>query len=398
MKAVVFHGVGDIRVDDVRDPEIVEPTDAIVKITTSAICGTDLHFVRGTMPGVIPGTILGHEGVGVVEEVGSQVRNLRLGDRVVICSTIACGYCSYCRDGSFSQCDNANPEGSGTAFFGGPKSAGGYHGLQAEYARVPFANTTLVRLPDALTDDDAIGISDIFPTGYFAADMAKISPGRTVAIFGCGPVGQFAVASAILMGAGRVFAVDKIASRLEAAADQGAEIIDYGREDPVEVLRELTGGIGPDRVIDAVGVEAERYAEGDDRARYQREVAEIAPERASTSQWQPGNAPTSALEWAVESVAKAGTISVVGVYPISVRWFPTGSAMMKNLKIRMGNCPHRRYIPTLIELVRSGMIDPGDVLSHVGPLVSAVEAYEAFNERKPGWVKVELDTAAPMLV
>lgn len=398
MKAVVFHGVGDIRVDDVRDPEIVEPTDAIVKITTSAICGTDLHFVRGTMPGVIPGTILGHEGVGVVEEVGSQVRNLRPGDRVVICSTIACGYCSYCRDGSFSQCDNANPEGSGTAFFGGPKSAGGYHGLQAEYARVPFANTTLVRLPDALTDDDAIGISDIFPTGYFAADMAKISPGRTVAIFGCGPVGQFAVASAILMGAGRVFAVDKIASRLEAAADQGAEIIDYGREDPVEVLRELTGGIGPDRVIDAVGVEAERYAEGDDRARYQREVAEIAPERASTSQWQPGNAPTSALEWAVESVAKAGTISVVGVYPISVRWFPTGSAMMKNLKIRMGNCPHRRYIPTLIELVRSGMIDPGDVLSHVGPLVSAVEAYEAFNERKPGWVKVELDTAAPMLV
>lgn len=398
MKAVVFHGVGDIRVDDVRDPEIVEPTDAIVKITTSAICGTDLHFVRGTMPGVIPGTILGHEGVGVVEEVGSQVRNLRPGDRVVICSTIACGYCSYCRDGSFSQCDNANPEGSGTAFFGGPKSAGGYHGLQAEYARVPFANTTLVRLPDALTDDDAIGISDIFPTGYFAADMAKISPGRTVAIFGCGPVGQFAVASAILMGAGRVFAVDKIASRLEAAADQGAEIIDYGREDPVEVLRELTGGIGPDRVIDAVGVEAERYAEGDDRARYQREVAEIAPERASTSQWQPGNAPTSALEWAVESVAKAGTISVVGVYPISVRWFPTGSAMMKNLKIHMGNCPHRRYIPTLIELVRSGMIDPGDVLSHVGPLVSAVEAYEAFNERKPGWVKVELDTAAPMLV
>src|SRR5436190_16263388 len=210
MKAVVFHDVGDIRLEDVPEPKLKEKTDAIVRLTASAICGTDLHFVRGTLSGMKPGTILGHEGVGIVEEIGKDVRNLTVGDRVVIPSTIACGTCSYCRASYYSQCDEANPNGAdqGTAFFGGPKSSGPFQGLQAESARIPFANVGPVKLPDEVSDEDAIMLSDIFPTGYFAAELADIAPGKTVAVFGCGPVGQFAIASAKLMGAGRVFAID----------------------------------------------------------------------------------------------------------------------------------------------------------------------------------------------
>src|SRR5262245_7702163 len=216
MKAVVFHGVGDIRVEDVPEPKIEKPTDAVVQLTANAICGTDLHVVRGTLPGLKPGTILGHEGVGIVEQVGSAVRNLNIGDRVVIPSTIACGNCSYCRAGYYAQCDKASPSGQ-TAFYGGGEEAGGYQGLQAEKARIPFANVGLVKLPDDVSDEDAILLSDIFPTGYMAAELAEIKPGNTVAVFGCGPVGQFAIASAKLLNAGRIFAVDTIESRLDMA-------------------------------------------------------------------------------------------------------------------------------------------------------------------------------------
>src|SRR5436190_5550981 len=214
MKAVVFHEVGDIRLDEVRDPKLQEKTNAVVRLTASAICGTDLHMVRGTLTGMKSGTILGHEGVGIIEEVGDDVRNVRVGERVVIPSTIACGCCSYCRDGYFAQCDQANPNGAaaGTAFFGGPRASGPFHGLQAEYARVPFANVGLVRLPEEVSDDQAILVSDIFPTGYFGAELAEIEDGDTVAVFGCGPVGQFAIASAKLLGAGRVLAVDTVSS------------------------------------------------------------------------------------------------------------------------------------------------------------------------------------------
>lgn len=201
MKAVVFHGIGDIRLENVRDPKIEDPSDAVVRISSSAICGTDLHMVRGTFNGMKPGTILGHEAVGVVEEIGPMVRNFEPGDRVVVLSTIACGHCSYCREGYYAQCDRANPNGghAGIAFFGGPKDTGPFHGLQAEKARIPFANVGMVKLPDEVSDDQAILISDIFPTGWFGADNAEIKPGNTVAMFGCGPVGQFAIASAKLM-------------------------------------------------------------------------------------------------------------------------------------------------------------------------------------------------------
>lgn len=403
MKAVVFHEVGDIRVEDVPEPRIQAPTDAIVRLTASAICGTDLHFVRGTFGGVKPGTILGHEGVGVVEEVGEKVRNLEPGDRVVIPSTIACGNCSYCRAGYFAQCDVANPGGkrAGTAFFGGPAAAGGFDGLQAEKARIPYAHVGLVKLPDQVSDEQAILISDIFPTAWFGAELAEIEEGRTVAVFGCGPVGQFVIASAKLMGAGRIIAVDGNADRLAIARRQGAEIVDFEREDPVETILALTDGIGVDRAIDAVGVDAVHPHHGPGarkaQAQAQQFAAErekVAPQHRDEGPFVAGDAPSQVLQWAVEALAKAGTLSIIGVYPPTVSSFPIGQAMNKNLTIRMGNCNHRKYIPHLVDLVASGVIDPVTLLTQEQGLSDAAQAYEAFDARPPGWLKVELRPAA----
>lgn len=404
MKAVVWQGVGDIRLEDVPEPKIIQPTDAIVRLTASAICGTDLHMVRGTMAGMKPGTILGHEGVGIVEKIGEDVRNLSVGDRVVIPSTIACGYCVYCRDGYYSQCDQANPNGpdSGGAFFGGPMESGSFDGMQAEKVRVPFANVGLVKLPPEISDAQALLLSDIFPTGYFGADLADIDAGHTVAVFGCGPVGLFAIASACMMGAGRVIAVDAIPSRLEVARQLGAEVVNYEIEDPVKTIKRLTGGIGVDRAIDAVGVDANCPHHGPAARKaqamagtFQREVDQAAPrQNPQDGNWEPGDAPTQALRWAVEALAKAGTLSIIGVYPQTVDAFPIGAAMNKNLTIRMGNCNHRKYIPLLIELVQSGTFDPSVVLTEIRPLENALEAYKAFDRREEGWIKVELEPAA----
>jgi threonine dehydrogenase-like Zn-dependent dehydrogenase len=404
VKAVVFHGVGDIRLDDVPDPVVQTPEDAVIRLTSSAICGTDLHFVRGTMAGMEPGTILGHEGVGVVEECGRLVRNVEPGDRVVACSTIACGTCAYCRAGYYAQCDTANPNGpqAGTSFFGGPEATGSFDGLQAERARIPFAHTGLVRLPDEVTDEQGILISDIFPTGYFGAELAEVSDGDTVVVFGAGPVGVFAVLSAHLLGAGRVIAVDRHPDRLEMARRAGAETVDFSVEDPIDAIRELTGGIGPDRAIDAVGVDAERPHEGPAAGRtetsderFAAEVAEVAPERGGDDgHYEPGDAPSMALRWAVRSLAKAGTLSIIGVYPPQARAFPIGEAMNKNLTLKMGNCHHRRYVPRLVELVRAGRVDPQAVVTQLEGVRSALEAYEAFDDRRPGWLKVELEPTA----
>jgi threonine dehydrogenase-like Zn-dependent dehydrogenase len=400
MKAIVFHAIGDIRLEDVPEPQIEQPTDAIVSLTASAICGTDLHMVRGTFSGMVPGTILGHEGVGTIEAIGSDVRNLNIGDRVVIASTIACGYCSYCRAGYYAQCDNANPNGpsAGTAFFGGPKETGPFNGLQAEKARIPFANVGLVKLPHEVIDNQAILLSDIFPTGYFGADMANIKPGHTVAVFGCGPVGQFVIASAKLMDAGRILAVDTIPSRLAMAKKQGAEVIDFNAEDPVEAIKRLTGGIGTDSAVDAVGVDANRPHAGpaaqkaeQEASTFQEELQKIAPQaNPQDGNWHPGDAPSQAAEWAVQAIAKAGTLSIIGVYPPTDQFFPIGMAMNKNLTINMGNCNHRKYIPELVELVRGGMIDPEEILTQATEISKAIDAYKAFDERQEGWIKVEL--------
>ncbi len=400
MKAVVFHGIGDIRLDTVAEPKIEQPTDAIVRLTSSAICGTDLHMVRGTFAGMVPGTILGHEGVGVVEEVGKDVRNLRKGDRVVIPSTIGCGACAFCRQGMFAQCDVANPNGpqAGTAFFGGPKPSGPFQGLQAEFARIPFANVGPVKLPDEVSDDQAILLSDIFPTAYFGASLADIEPGNSVAVFGCGPVGQFAITSAWMLGAGRVFAIDRIPGRLARAQAQGAEIIDFDEADPVEELMRLTNGSGVDRVIDAVGVDAMRPQSGPAAAaakaqakQFDRQVKEVAPEQhPDGDNWRPGDGPSQVLTWAVAAVRKAGQIAIIGVYPPTAQFFPIGAAMNKNLSVRSGNCNHRKYLWDAVAWVKSGKLSPERVLTQLAPVTAALDAYEAFDRRDEGWLKVEL--------
>ena len=400
MKAVVFHGIGDIRLDGVPDASIKEPTDAVVRLTASAICGTDLHFVRGTFPGVKPGTVLGHEGVGIVEEVGRGVRNLRRGDRVVIPSTVGCGNCSYCRTGYSAQCDDANPQGptAGTVFFGGPEAAGGLDGLQAEYARVPYAYHNLIKLPDHVTDDQAILMSDIYPTAFYGAVLAEVREGDVVAVWGCGPVGLFSVLSAFQLGAHRVIAVDGLPDRLERARLLGAETVNFNEEDPIEAIKELTRGIGPDRAIDAVGVESEMPKRGPaaqgvqgQAQEFARQVQTIASDaEPQGGQWKPGDAPMLASAWAVKSLAKAGTLGIIGVYPPSDVFFPIGAAMNKNLTINMGNCNHRTYIPKLVDKVAAGTTDPTSVLSRVEPMSDAIEAYKQFDLRRPGWIKVEL--------
>ncbi len=400
MKAVVFHGIGDIRLDTVADPKIKDATDAVIRLTSSAICGTDLHMVRGTFAGMVPGTILGHEGVGVVEEVGKDVRNLRKGDRVVVPSTIGCGSCQFCREGLFAQCDVANPNGplAGTAFFGGPKVTGPFQGLQAEFARIPYANVGLVKLPDEVSDDQAILLSDIFTTGYFGADIAGIKPGNSVAVFGCGPVGQFAITSAWMFGAGRVFAIDRVAGRLALAQAQGAEAIDFDQVDPVAELMRLTNGQGVDRIIDAVGVDAMRPQSGPAKAgakaqakEFDSEVAQIAPQQhPDGANWRPGDGPSQVLTWAVAAVRKAGSLAIIGVYPPTAQTFPIGAAMNKNLSLRSGNCNHRKYLWDAVSWVKTGRLSPERVLTQLAPVSDAIEAYEAFDRREEGWIKVEL--------
>lgn len=402
MKAVIYRGIGDIALETVPEPKLQQPTDAIIRITSSAICGTDLHFIRGTFPGVKEGRILGHEAVGIVEEVGKSVRNFRKGDRVVVPSTVGCGSCGYCRAGYQSQCDIANPNGpaAGTVFFGGPESSGGLDGLQAEYARIPFAGAALVKLPEEIIDDQAILMSDILPTSYMAAVMAEIKPSDTVAIFGCGPVGLFAITCAQHLGAGRVFAIDNVDSRLEMARTHGAEIIHFDREDPIAVLKELTQGSGPDRTIDAVGVDAGTARKGpaadpEAAAKFASELKEIAQDGTPDDKaFQPGGAPSQALKWAIESVAKAGTVSVIGVYSAPVQHFPIEQILEKNLTLKAGNCNHRRYMPEMIELVRSGVIRPEQFLTQKEPMQSAIDAYRSFAEHERGWIKVKLEPAS----
>lgn len=397
MKAVVWQGVGDIGISDVPDPRVEQPTDAIVRITTSAICGTDLHLVRGTMPGMRTGTVLGHEAVGVVEEVGDAVRGFSVGERVVVCSTVACGTCAYCRAGYFSQCDTANPNGpgAGTSFFGGPEPTGPIDGLQAECARIPYAMTTLVKIPDGVTDDQAIMVSDVLPTGWFGARLAQVREGDTVVVFGAGVVGQCAIASAKRQGAGRVLVVDGIAERLETARRQNAEPIDFNAEDPIAVIQELTGGIGADRVIDAVGVDAQRPTRGPAAENlpvpeevFEAERAAAAPEgNTDQGQWLAGDAPSLVARWATKAVAKAGSIGVIGVYPMTFSAFPIGEVMNRNLTVQAGNCPHRRFVPKLLGMVGSGALDPTTFITQLTDPMSMVDAYREFDLRHDGWLK-----------
>jgi threonine dehydrogenase-like Zn-dependent dehydrogenase len=406
MRAACWEGKRKVRVENVPDPRILNSRDAIVRVSSTAICGSDLHLYNGFVPTMEKGDILGHEFMGEVVEVGRAVKNLAVGDRVVVPFPIACGSCAMCQRDLFSLCENSNPNSwlasklwghSPCGIFGYSHLTGGYAGGQAEYARVPFADVGPLKVPDGMPDEQVLFLSDIFPTGYMGAEMCDITPGDVIAVWGAGPVGQFAIASALLKGAGRVFAVDCVASRLEMARDQGAEAIDFNREDPVEVLQRMTGGIGPDRAIDAVGLDAMAPSAGpaakqakQQRAEFRKELKELEPEaNLRGKQWRAGDAPSQVLQWAVESLAKAGTLSIVGLYPEG-RLFPIGEALDKNLTIKAGNTPHRKYIPELVDLVESGVIDPAEVLTQTEPLTDAIEAYKAFDLRQPGWVKVEL--------
>jgi threonine dehydrogenase-like Zn-dependent dehydrogenase len=399
MKAVVWNSVGKIALEDVEEPAIKNPTDAIIKIVASSICGTDLHMVRGTLAPMKPGTILGHEAVGIVTQKGDAVTTLQVGDRVVVCSTIACGQCVYCKSGEFSCCDKSNPTGpeAGGAFFGGPAATGAYDGLQAERARIPYADTVLIKLPDSISDDDALLCSDIFPTGYMGADIADVKEGDSVAVFGCGPVGLMAIASAKLMGATKIFAVDTIADRLEQAAKLGAATIDYEKEDPVKGLKDRTNGFGPDAVIDAVGVDAQGAHHGPSAGRSILGAIEnvidqkiVAPQSVMFGdQWRQGDAPGQVLMWAVEAVRKSGVVSIIGVYPQTVKFFPIGIAMQKCLTVRAGNCSHAKYIPKCLDAVKAGFY-PSQIISRISDIGGVIECYENFDKREPGWTKVEL--------
>lgn len=407
MKAVVFKGVGNIAIEEVSDPIIKDPTDVIVKITTSAICGTDLHMIRGTIPGMIGdhffsrGTILGHEGIGIVEQVGNDVHHFKVGDRVIIPSTVSCGSCDYCTKEIYAQCDKANPHGpdAGTVFFGGPPSSGPLDGLQAEKARIPFADTTLLKLPANISDEQAILVSDILPTAYMAVEMVDIQKDDTVAVFGCGPVGQLAIGILKHLNIHAIFAIDNIPSRLSMAHRHGAHTINFDEEDPVISLKKLTNGRGPTKIIDAVGIDAEQACQHGinffknfaQKQEFKKELKEIAPKtNPHDGNWIPGNGPSQVLQWAVKAIAKAGTLSIIGVYTPLLNNFPIGMAMNKNLTLRMGNCNHRKYIPMLLKLVHEGKFNPVPYITHIVPFHEAIHAYKHFDKRQDDWIKVIL--------
>lgn len=366
MKAIVYCGPGEVRVEEMRDPEIEAPADAIVRITASAICGFDLQIVRGSVPEMLPGTILGHEGVGVIEDLGEDIRNFQIGDRVLLCPTLACGACRQCRRGHYAHCVRANPNGAGfgTAMFGGPASSGPFHGLQAEYARVPLAHTTMLHLPEALSDGEGLLLTDAVPTGLFGVRLTQIRPGQSLAVFGCGPIGQQAIAYAQRMGAGRIFAIDGLESRLDAARARGAEAIDLEEEDPVEVIEALTRGEGVDCVIDAVPIDAlpSRFSE--------QNLAE-APRAGSTALSSEDHLralvkrllltdaslfdeTAQAFAWSIAAAAMSGTVAILCFHPGQVRHFLLEAALRKNLTLRMGTCHHRKYLPRLIEKFQGG--------------------------------------------
>lgn len=398
MKAVVFHGVGHIVLADVDEPKLESTTDAIIKIVTSSICGTDLHMVRGSMQGMKYGTVLGHEAVGIVEKVGDGVQSVKKGDRVVVCSTISCGECEFCKAEEFASCDRANPNGpeAGTAFFGGPEATGAFNGLQAERARIPYADSVLVKLPKSISDADGLLCSDILPTGYMGAEIADVKEGDFVAVFGCGPVGQMAIASALYMGAQKVFAIDVLADRLKIAKQQGAVPINFEKHNPVERLKELTNGYGPDCCIDAVGIDAVRPHKGPATSVFG--VMETVIEKTAGAplavltgnHWNKGDAPDQVLTWCVDAVRKSGVVSIIGVYPETVDTFPIGKVMAKSLTVRAANCSHRKYIPKSLKMLQNSSFKPSTILSVFDGLENAIECYKHFDKGEPGWLKVEL--------
>lgn len=386
MKAVCWYGKGDMRTEQVPDPKILNSHDAIVKITSTAICGSDLHPYDGVTPMMMKGDIMGHEFMGEVVEVGKGVQNLKVGDRVVVPFDISCGKCYFCRKSLFSLCENSNPNAylvekmmghSPAGLFGYSHLLGGYAGGQAEYARVPFADVGPIKVPDHLTDEQVLFLSDIFPTGWMAAENANIQPGDTVAVWGCGPVGQFAIRSAFLMGAERVIAIDRIPERLAMAQAGGAETINYDEMDTRAALGEMTGGRGPDSCIEAVGTEADAHGVGGilDRA---KQAVKLETDRPN------------ALREAIICCRNGGTVSVPGVYVGFIDGVPMGSFMNRGLTMKTGQTHTQRYMRPLLDLIEQGKIDPSFVITHTMSLDDAPKGYQIFRDKQDECIKIVL--------
>ncbi len=387
MRALCWEGVHKIRVENVPDPTIINPRDAIVKVTLTAICGSDLHLYDGYIPAMMKGDIVGHEFMGEVVEVGRGVENLQKGDRVVVPFTIACGRCFFCQQGLSSLCDNSNPDAavaeamygySASGLFGYSHIYGGYAGGQAEYVRVPFADIGPMKVPDGLTDEQVLFLSDIFPTGYMAAEHCNIHPGDIVAVWGCGPVGQFAIKSAYLLGAERVIAIDRIPERLRMAEKQGkAEVLNYEGTDVVQALKDMTGGRGPDSCIDAVGMESHGESIG--------AIVDMAKQQARLSTDRP-----HVLRQVIQACRKGGTVSIPGVYGGFLDKVPFGAAFAKGLTFRMGQTHVHRYMRPLLEFIARGAIDPSFVITHRLSLDEGPEGYDIFKHKEDNCIKVVL--------
>ena len=388
MKALCWHGHGDVRVDTVPDPKIKSPTDVIIKVTASGICGSDLHLLDGFMPTMKSGDILGHEPMGIVVEVGSAVKKLKKDDRVVIPFTISCGECFFCKKGLTAACDTTNPNAemaakvmghSPAGLFGYSHLTGGYDGGQAEYLRVPHADVGALKIESDLPDEKVLFLSDIFPTGYMAAENCDIEPGDTVAIWGCGPVAQFAIKSAWMFGAGRVIAIDRVPERLTMAREIGkAETINFEKEDVYEVLQEKTKGRGPDRCIDAVGCEAHGTGGIDAILDKAKAAIKLTTDRAH------------ALRQAIFCCRKGGSLSIPGVYVGLPDKIPFGALMNKGLTVKTGQTHMHRYMKPLLAKIEAGEIDPSFVVTHRVPLADAPKAYKTFRDKEDGCIKVVL--------
>ena len=386
MRANCWMGKKTVQVQEVPDPKILNSRDAIIRITSTAICGSDLHLYNGFIPSMEKGDILGHEFMGEVVEVGSAVKNLRVGDRVVVPFTISCGNCWHCQHQLYSTCENSNPNAwmaeklwgySPSGIFGYSHMLGGFAGGQAEYARVPFADVGPIKI-DGLPDEQVLFLSDIFPTGYMGAEMCNIQPGDVIAVWGCGPVGQFAIASAYLLGAERVIAIDRFPYRLKMAHDKaGAETINYEEVDVHDALKEMTGGRGPDGCIDAIGMEA--HSPG----------IQYAYDRAKQAMMLETDRPI-ALRQAIMACRSGGTVSVIGVYGGFIDKFPMGSVVNRSLTIKAGQTHMQRYMRPLLERIRKGEIDPSFVITHQMPLDEAPKGYEIFVNKQDECMKVVL--------
>jgi threonine dehydrogenase-like Zn-dependent dehydrogenase len=387
MRAVCWNGIQDVRVEQVPDPMILNPQDAILRVTSTAICGSDLHLYNGYIPAMKPGDILGHEFMGEVVQVGPEVKNLKIGERVIVPFPISCGKCWFCEQELWSLCDNSNPNAaaaealfgfSPAGIFGYSHLMGGYAGGQAEYVRVPFADVGPYKVPEHLTDEQVLFLTDIFPTGYMAAETANIQPGDVVAVWGCGPVGLFAIKSAYLLGAERVIAIDHVPERLRMAQDDcGAEVINFIGTDVVEVLKDRTGGRGPDACIEAVGMEAHGTGlEGF----YDRTKQAVRLETGRPH----------ALREAIQACRKGGTISVPGVFGGFIDKIPMGAAFNKGLTFKMGQTHVHKYLDPLMRHIQNGEIDPTFVITHTLPLEEAPHAYEIFKDKQDSCIKVVL--------